>query len=101
MFANFFHTHLAGRFFLDLNIVLSLFHLSGYGMTLQHIRYNSECGVYEELEPIDNNMKYDFDYQQFTHLRHEVLIKPVNPFVPYSLMGFYCSYSSYRVILFS
>ena len=34
--------------------------------------------MYEELEPIDNNLKYDFDYQQFTHLKHEVLIKPVS-----------------------
>ena len=29
--------------------------------------------MYEELEPIDS---YDFDYQQFTHLKHEVIIKP-------------------------
>ena len=55
-----------------------IFYHSGHGLTLQHIRYNSECGVYEELEPIDNNLKYDFDYQQFTHLKHEVLIKPVS-----------------------
>jgi hypothetical protein len=59
VFGNFFHTHLAG-----------------HGLTFQHFRYNSECGVYEELEPIDENLKYDFDYQQFTHLKREVIIKP-------------------------
>ena len=55
-----------------------IYHPSGHGLSLQHIRYNSECGVYEELEPIDENLKYDFDYQQFTHLRHEVLVKRVS-----------------------
>ena len=50
----------------------------GHGLSLEHIRYNSECDVYEELEPIDINLKYDFDYQQFIHLRHEVLVKPVS-----------------------
>ena len=34
--------------------------------------------MYEELEPIDENLKYDFDYQQVTHLRREVLVKPVS-----------------------
>ena len=37
--------------------------------------------MYEELEPIDENLKYDFDYQQFTHLRREVLVKPVSPHI--------------------
>ncbi|CAI8042477.1 DBH-like monooxygenase protein 1 homolog [Geodia barretti] len=58
-FANFFHTHLVG-----------------HGLTLQHIRYNSECDVYEELEPIDNNLQYDFNFQQINHLRQEVTVKP-------------------------
>ena len=26
-------------------------------------RQNEECGVMEELEPIDSNLKYDFNYQ--------------------------------------
>ena len=38
---------------------------SGYGLVLQHFRQNEECGVLEELEPIDRNLKYDFDYQVF------------------------------------
>ena len=55
-----------------------IYHPSGHGLSLQHIRYNSDCAVYEELETIDENLKYDFDYQQFTHLRHEVLVKQVS-----------------------
>ena len=30
---------------------------------LQHFRRNEECGVLEELEPVDINLKYDFNYQ--------------------------------------
>ena len=51
---------------------------SGHGLTVQHIRYNSECDVYEELEPIDRNLKYDFNFQQITHLQREVIIEPVD-----------------------
>ena len=49
----------------------------GVGLNLQHLRYNSECDVYEELEPIDKNLKYDFNYQQTNHLTREVTIMPV------------------------
>ena len=49
----------------------------GHGLNLQHLRYNSECDVYEELEPIDRNLQYDFNYQQITHLTREVTILPV------------------------
>ena len=34
--------------------------------------------MYEELEPIDRNLQYDFNYQQITHLKREVVIKPVS-----------------------
>ena len=45
------------------------------GLVLQHIRYNSECNVYEELEPIDKNLQYDFDFQQINILSREFIIK--------------------------
>ena len=51
---------------------------SGSGLILQHIRYNSECGVYEELEPIEKNLAYDFNFQQANHLPREIIIKPVS-----------------------
>ena len=50
---------------------------TGHGLTLQHFRYNSECNVYEELEPIDTNLRYDFNYQQFTHLQRIRTVLPV------------------------
>ncbi|CAI8042458.1 DBH-like monooxygenase protein 1 homolog [Geodia barretti] len=51
-------------------------HVVGHGLAVQHFRYNPECGVYEELEPIDRNLKYDFNYQQINHLQRDVIIKP-------------------------
>ncbi len=33
---------------------------------LQHFRPNEECGVLEELEPIDSNLKYDFNLQVYS-----------------------------------
>ena len=38
---------------------------------------NPECGVLEELPPIDVNLQYDFDYQQTVHLPAERLVLPV------------------------
>ena len=37
--------------------------VTGYGLNVQHFHKNEECNVTEELEPIDTNMQYDFDYQ--------------------------------------
>ena len=44
-------------------IKLHSWNLSGHGLVLQHFRRNEECGVLEELEPVDINQKYDFNYQ--------------------------------------
>ena len=35
--------------------------------------------MYEELEPIEKNIQYDFNFQQSNHLRREVTILPVSP----------------------
>ena len=59
--------------------------MSGRGLVVQHLRYSEECGGYEELEPIDKNLQYDFDFQQINHLRREVTILPV------SLFSFHCT----------
>ena len=37
----------------------------GHGLVLHHFREN-ECGLLEELQPIDENKRYDFNYQQVT-----------------------------------
>ena len=66
--------------------------LIGHGLTVQHLRYNSECNVYEELEPIDRNLQYDFNFQQITHLRREVTILPVSYFTCiYGLKDILCT----------
>ncbi len=57
VFANILHTHLAG-----------------HGAVLQHFRKNEECDVIEELPPIEANLKYDFNYQQFNLLPSEVKV---------------------------
>ena len=36
---------------------------TGHGLRLQHFRKNEECNVTEELEIIDENLRYDFNYQ--------------------------------------
>ena len=43
-----------------------------------HFRQNEECGVLEELEPIDTNLKYDFNYQQINVLPRTVKVLPVS-----------------------
>jgi hypothetical protein len=56
--------------------LIGIFH-SGRGLTIRHFRRNMECGVLEELEPIDQNLNYDFNFQQFVHLPREHIVKPV------------------------
>lgn len=63
---------------------------SGHGLLVQHFRENAECGVLEELEPIDENERYDFNYQQFTYLNKEVKILPVS-ILNSVVIGWYCS----------
>lgn len=59
VFANILHTHLVGT-----------------GLTLQRIRQNQQCDMTEELRPIDKNLQYDFDYQQFTYFSEEITVLP-------------------------
>ena len=52
--------------------------LVGIGLTVQHIRRTQTCGNgYEELAPIDQNLQYDFNYQQATYLPRVVNVQPV------------------------
>ena len=55
----------------------SLIFNSGRGLVIQHFRHNPECGGLEELEPIDQNLNYDFNFQQFVHLPKEHVVLPV------------------------
>ena len=51
--------------------------LSGHGLSVRQFRQNNECDVLEELQPIDENRRYDFDFQQITHLPREIKVLPV------------------------
>ncbi len=44
---------------------------------VDHFR-DAECGVVEQLEPIDENRRYDFNYQQYTILPKTVTVLPVS-----------------------
>ena len=56
----------------------------GNGVTLQLIRRNQQCNVSEALAPVDINLQYDFNYQQFTFLPNEVQVLPVSTSIMYS-----------------
>lgn len=49
----------------------------GRGLTLRLIRDSPECDGLEQLKPIDQNLQYDFNFQQFVVLPEEVTIYPV------------------------
>ena len=53
-------------------------HFAGHGIVVRQFRENEDCGALEELEPIDENRRYDFNYQQVTHLPRNVKILPVS-----------------------
>lgn len=66
MFGSGLHTHIYGIATLKSSNFAKVYHnlpCSGHGLRLQHFRKNEECGVVEELETIDENLRYDFNYQ--------------------------------------
>ena len=52
----------------------------GTALNLQLIRRNQQCNVSEALAPVDINLQYDFNYQQFTYLPNEVKVLPVSSY---------------------
>lgn len=50
----------------------------GRGVALRVIRNSEQCGGFEEVQPVDQNLQYDFNFQQFTILPNEVTIYPVS-----------------------
>ena len=50
----------------------------GSGLELKLIRRNQQCNVLEALAPVDIDLQYDFNYQQFTFLPNEVTVLPVS-----------------------
>ena len=49
-------------------------------MTVKHFRNvnDTACNAVEELEPIEANPSYDFDFQQLNHLQRRVHVKKVS-----------------------
>ena len=68
----------------------------GHGLTVQHFRMNPECGRLEELPPIDQNLQYDFNFQQTVHLPTEHTVLPVR----YCILIWpdYMDHSSYWIL---
>lgn len=51
---------------------------TGQRVVLEHYRPNLETNEIVELEPIDINPSYDFNFQQFNHLPREHIVLPVS-----------------------
>ena len=49
----------------------------GRGLVVKHLRETDQCGGLKELQPIDENARYDFNYQQTTILSRVVEVLPV------------------------
>lgn len=55
-------------------------YIKGSGLKLAHIS-DAQCNdgkSYQELEPIERNLYYDFNFQQATHLPKEIKVLPVS-----------------------
>ncbi len=51
----------------------------GVAVILRHLRPDSSCGNgFRELNPIDQNLQYDFNFQQANYLTQAVNVLPVN-----------------------
>ena len=59
-------------------ILLAKFSFTGHGLVVNQLRENDQCGLLEELQPIDENRQYDFNFQQFSILPREVKVLPVS-----------------------
>ena len=59
-------------------LIIEILSNLGRGVSLRLIRNTEECGGLEEMRPIDQNLQYDFNFQQFTVLPNEVTVLPVS-----------------------
>ena len=62
----------------SINIMYELNNI-GSGLVFSHVNKTQCSGTsrYQELKPIEANLHYDFNFQQATHLPHEITILPV------------------------
>ena len=58
--------------------LLYVYVYKGAGVTLRHYRANTtECSGTQEMKPIEQNLQYDFNYQQSTVLPNPIKVMPV------------------------
>ena len=50
---------------------------SGIGVTFSVIRENDN-GEFHEIRPIEKNLNYDSNFQQYNHLTEEITVLPVS-----------------------
>ena len=53
-------------------------------VTVHHLSKTQNCqngSGYEELQPIDQNLQYDFNYQQLNHLPKLINVLPVTYYI--------------------
>lgn len=58
-------------------------HLAGKTVELRHFRETEECGGTQELEPIEQNLNYDVDYQQVNLFPKQTEVEPGDSLVVY------------------
>ena len=86
MFGSFLHTHLVGelkKVFLLYSTLIAVLKL-GSGVELTVLKRRDSCGNtsrYEQVNIIERNLNYDFNYQQFVHLPREITVMPVSKYI--------------------
>ena len=78
LLSKFGNTCLPAMIYEHLLSILYVYVYKGAGVTLRHYRANTtECSGTQELEPIEQNLQYDFNYQQSTVLPNPIKVMPV------------------------
>ena len=77
MIGSMLHTHYTGT--KTISIAYCTNTNVGVGLSLRRVKQTTCDGVsyYEEVKPVDRNLRFDFNYQQTTHLPEPVNVLPV------------------------
>lgn len=86
VFGNVLHTHLAGNIYNSYQCTVShachlnhVIFIIGVSLILRHLRPDPSCGNgYRELKPLDQNLEYDFNFQEIKALPQTVKVLPVS-----------------------
>ena len=84
MFLQMFFTHIwlvssTEKIAVGVYFIWCMVHVIGVGLTLHHLRRTESCdNELEELKPLDQNLQYDFNFQQTNHLPEVINVKRVS-----------------------